>query len=326
MSRKPLHRFGDGDREQFTKLLLLDFFSFNYYLGSEPIHNFLHSPLSDSNLEQRAISVGSGFTTGMTQDYIDILAQHETVLEELHQVGQAIDFISGLVLPLGHNTENGGRELIIVLQQHCHQRLDQTRRSIARINRAFDAKDKLHNMHESLSVRRLTILATIFLPLSLSSSILSMQTRFVDLKLRLYDFIGVFVIVGTGAVVLLMVVRVTSKVRSGRFGSAFSPAKLWARSKAFNTAEDPGLVGLKTNLRLYAILFGGFCAVMWMIVLMSFIIGMVKDVVFGLKLLGYGCGGLFGFVNLGAGLLFIHSLRAKRHLYKTSPAEATDNS
>ena len=58
-------------------------------------------------------------------------------------------------------------------------------------------------LHESRRVQLLSLLAIIFLPLSLASSILSMQTRFVDLHYLLYDFFGVIFLLGTLTFILL---------------------------------------------------------------------------------------------------------------------------
>lgn len=63
------------------------------------------------------------------------------------------------------------------------------------------------NIDESSNLRMLTVLATIFLPLSLACGILSMQTRFEDLSYLLYDFCGVIVILLTLVVVILAMVK-----------------------------------------------------------------------------------------------------------------------
>ncbi|UKZ69193.1 uncharacterized protein TrAtP1_010203 [Trichoderma atroviride] len=54
------------------------------------------------------------------------------------------------------------------------------------------------DMNQSGNVQMLTLLATIFLPLSLSAGVLSMQSRFKDLGDLLYDFFGVVVLLGAG--------------------------------------------------------------------------------------------------------------------------------
>lgn len=53
-----------------------------------------------------------------------------------------------------------------------------------------------YNNHQAESLSRLTILATCFLPLSVSATVLSMQTRFAKLGFLLYDLVGVTFLLG----------------------------------------------------------------------------------------------------------------------------------
>ena len=117
------------------------------------------------------------------------------------------------------------RERILTLQALSHQRLNVTRRSVDRLTRCFDAQDRLHNFEDSTNVKRLFILATVFLPLSLVTSMLSMSTRFKDLKLILYDLLGVSVIVGLAAVIFLFGVWLVADSRSSKDG-------LWKRVRS----------------------------------------------------------------------------------------------
>lgn len=64
------------------------------------------------------------------------------------------------------------------------------------------------NVRESQGVRRLTLLATIFLPLSLASSILAMSTRFRDLHLLLFDFVAVFTVLSSVALLIYSTIAV----------------------------------------------------------------------------------------------------------------------
>ncbi len=57
---------------------------------------------------------------------------------------------------------------------------------------------------------RLATLATVFLPLSLASSLLAMTTRFKDLRLLLYDFLGVSVLLVTAALLAWIIIRMAN--------------------------------------------------------------------------------------------------------------------
>jgi hypothetical protein len=66
-----------------------------------------------------------------------------------------------------------------------------TRRLDTRYKDLFDLNTTVPHSRQSFSVTILTVLAAVFLPLSLASAILSMQYRFSELGPRLYDFFGI---------------------------------------------------------------------------------------------------------------------------------------
>ena len=89
-----------------------------------------------------------------------------------------------------------------LLRAFCSQRLSNIKQHLDRINGQFENFNNELNVRESYSVKRLIIVASIFLPLSLASSVLSMQTRFVDLHLLLYDILGVFCLISSFTLVV----------------------------------------------------------------------------------------------------------------------------
>jgi hypothetical protein len=130
--------------------------------------------------------------------------------------------------------------------------------------------DLSRSMNETKSVQKLTLLATIFLPPSLSAGILSMQSRFKDLGEVLYDFVGVVVLLGFIAVVLLAFFAVLTTIREGE--SMLRGVKIYA-----------WYIRPVLQISAVVILSTYFC-----LVLSSFLVGMFKDVVLGAKILGYG--------------------------------------
>lgn len=126
------------------------------------------------------------------------------------------------------------------------------------------------SIHESTRVQLLSLLAAIFLPLSLASSILSMQTRFADLGVLLYDFFGVIILLGTltafivGALILIN--KVTQQLRR--------------RSKPMMPLVQ----------RLVPTIISISMFVPWALILTSFLIGMFKSVSLGIKILAAGLG------------------------------------
>jgi hypothetical protein len=147
-------------------------------------------------------------------------------------------------------------------------------RNLAYDQRIWDIRRETLNVHESESVKRLTILAAFFLPLSLSSSILAMDKRLVDLHLLLYDFVGVFTIIASLAILLYIVIGLGIKV-ARRVSVAFN----------FHPEKEGSWKTVNYS----------FALILWAIVTSSFIVGMVKDVILGLEVLGYL---LAGFVVL----------------------------
>lgn len=130
------------------------------------------------------------------------------------------------------------------------------------------------NVNQSNNVKILTLLATIYLPLSLSAGILSMGTRFKDLGYLTYDFFGVVNLLGAlviAVILILFLVAFLQEFESRR--QYWSSFKLWPAVL---------VVGAFIFLTLGALL------------LSSFVVGMFKDVGLGAKILAYGLAVAFG--------------------------------
>lgn len=138
-------------------------------------------------------------------------------------------------------------------------------------------QEMARNMRQSEQVRFLTILATIFLPLSLAAALLSMSTRFKDLGVLLYDFVGVGLMLGTTALLIVLwlllgdVIKETVTEYIKIRGRALREARLVIKS-----------VTVTISLVFVAIF------------LSSFLYGMFKDVRRGGIILGYELAVAFG--------------------------------
>jgi hypothetical protein len=179
----------------------------------------------------------------------------------------------------------------MALPDNLEERLLDLRFSTAQLNRLaaqyFDTysrerKSEKENFstNQSKNVIRLTILAAIFLPLSLSTSILTMNTRFADFHLLLYDFIGVFVLLGSITIFIYFTIFIVMKL-----------------SLLLNDIPEEF-----TSSKPKRIVFP-FLIALWALITTSFIIGIVKDVILGLKILGCGLGGIFSIFYLGIPLV-----------------------
>ncbi len=118
---------------------------------------------------------------------------------------------------------------------------------------------------------RLTLLATIFLPLSLSTSLLAMSTRLKKLHLLLYDFVGVAILLSSLAVVIYGIVLTLRKISR----SAKDQSKL-----VFNFRPV-----MMVFLRNGKFVFWPFYALSYVLVVVAFLVGMLKDVTVGWKML-----------------------------------------
>ncbi|KAF5626912.1 uncharacterized protein FTJAE_9418 [Fusarium tjaetaba] len=133
------------------------------------------------------------------------------------------------------------------------------------------------DINQTKSVQQLTLLATIFLPLSLAAGVLSMQTRFKDLGTLLYDFFGVVVLLAAIVLILIILLNLMAFVNE-------VDSKLSVRSSMYRVVFRGKL--------LFMINIGFF--VFGCLVLSSFLVGMFKDVLFGAKILGYGVAAICG--------------------------------
>ncbi|ORY18992.1 hypothetical protein BCR34DRAFT_582556 [Clohesyomyces aquaticus] len=138
------------------------------------------------------------------------------------------------------------------------------------------------NVKQASSVSQLTLLAAFFLPLSLAAGVLSMQTRFIDLNLLLYDFVGVVVILATIALLVGTV---------NRYGLDFIKLMVRGQEGRRGGFGGPGPRPLRVLM----------LSLWWMAILSSFLVGMIKDVVYGLKIFGLEAAGIVvtGWVSYG---------------------------
>jgi hypothetical protein len=308
--RNGLTTFGNHTMERFTKLLVLEYLTSSFYLL--PPYLLLNVARATDRIEVSIMFDLPDSLSKHENEYLLYLERCETILHGLSALAEAIDF---MVEILAQQTPEGfdspklvqENEAILIVQRLCHQRLNNVRRSIERLNRAFEGRNKALNIQESLSVKRLTVLAAIFIPLSLSSSLLSMQTRFVHLHLLLYDFIGMFVILSTFALLLFFLITQALRLKRSNLWWTLSLSSLWAdreRSKV-EKSDIPAEAqrDKKRNFyywltKLLSTCLLIFYLLIWSVVLVSFIVGMTFKVVLGLKILGYGFAGLLIYVIL----------------------------
>jgi hypothetical protein len=155
----------------------------------------------------------------------------------------------------------------------------------------FALAQSVLSIHESKGVKRLTVLAAVFLPLSLACSVLSMQTRFA-LHYLLYDFPGVFTILASMSIVAYLLI-----------GAMIKGSATWSLGNAIKRMKFCGSNMPIDATALFYFLKYSLCIAVWNVALVSFIVGMVVDVQVGPKVPGYGLGGILEVILLCAVLL-----------------------
>jgi hypothetical protein len=150
-------------------------------------------------------------------------------------------------------------------------------RLACRLRHQIELSKQIVDFDETKSVRRLTLLASLFLPLSLSAGILSIDKRASQLGARLYDFSGIFCIF---FLLMLLVSPVISVLMA--YGEKVQDCKTRIRF-SYRIPSDKWLLGLiRAMNRLFILL--------WFFLTISFIVGMSTNIQVGLIILGVGTG------------------------------------
>jgi hypothetical protein len=305
-------------RDQFAKYLVLNFLASNIYLWPWTQVSTLDG--------WKPLEIFNSYSSGRGRYSTELLAKCEDVLKDLEELKAALEFLAQ-VLKMSAEDEDvvaetsvqSGAERMMVLQCLCQQRLNNTKRYMSAMIRAHEASSHEENIKESGSIKRLTILATVFLPLSLASSILSMQTRLRDLGILLFDFLGVFVVTGCCAVLLLLLVDTAITHKK----NAPSRPMFWAQWKAHSWWAPKDLLEKwkatkpHTHERQY---FGeSFVAMsilyilVWLVLASSFLTGMLFKVKVGMILLGAGSATILIYLSF---IYYIRSLLTRNYLFE----------
>ena len=196
-------------------------------------------------------------------------------------------------------------ERISEVRFQTDQLAQDTKESVEILQRTWSMFHDVLSMEEGRRVKYLTILASLFLPLSLASSILSMSSRFTDLHLILYDFLGVFFLVSSIGLIFLLLIVIVSSIRPG-VEKRLSEISLGVdKFRKPNRKPNALILSIVTTSkvlvflrqrskyfwRLLTILLCFAIAFAWVIFTTSFIVGMTVDVRLGGKILGYTIAG-----------------------------------
>ena len=151
---------------------------------------------------------------------------------------------------------------------------------------AWNSYQQIQSIRASEGVTRLTVLAAVFLPLSLASSMLAMEHRLNELHLRLFDFIGIFFVLSSLAFVAYLLIsgfwQLSRKVEEVWNKAKFALERSTPIEHARSGKHDPRIFWSR-------VLWSAFLAcfvLLWLVVTIAFVVGMVHDVILGMKILG----------------------------------------
>ncbi len=237
----------DGSLDTFAKLLVLDFFLASIYLQRVDYYGPLIYPQLPKKqvlkfsltknphlqvplgLFEPRLSAKSREAFKEIEDAEGILRSVNNLVDSIHFVVAALkpNIIAGTQQPLREDHERRMQEL----EGLCLERRNNAQRALEALNRQLDYLTKRHAIREAKAIKILTILASLYLPLSLSASLLSMQSPFKKIAHDqtqmerdlvgtnlLFDFFGVFIGLATATLLILYAIRLGLWVKSNGLG------------------------------------------------------------------------------------------------------------
>lgn len=267
LARNSCTSLSNGTLDTFAKLLVLEFFRTSIYLQPVDYYGPLIYPrLSTKEVIQFSLTKNPHLQVPLGPFEPRLSAKSREAFKEiedaegiLRSVINLVDSILFVIVALKQNTVASAshephhkehQRRLRELGELCSERRNNAQRALEALNRQLDYLTKRHAIREAKAIKILTILASLYLPMSLSASFLGMQSPFkqiahargpVERNLNgtnlLFDFFGVFD--GLSAVTIFIVhairlgmwlksngMGMLSKSFSGRF-SIFHYGRQW---------------------------------------------------------------------------------------------------
>ena len=298
--------YSDGSLDTFAKLLTLDFFLASIYLQPVDYYGKLIYPelskdgvLEFSLTKNPHLQVPLGLfeprLSAKSSEAFKEIEDAEGILRSVNNLVDSIEFVIKALKPDSTGVTQqpalkGHERRMQELEALCDERRDNAKRALEALNRQLDYLTKRHAIRESKAIKILTILASLYLPLSLSASLLGMQTPFravahtvtaADQTLvgsnLLFDFFGVFIWLATATMFIVCGIRFAIWLKSNGLGilsrNFRGQFSIWTYGKRWRF----GGLGGKTFEYLYSFITwwigAGFCIML----LIVFWIGMLGN-------------------------------------------------
>ena len=292
----------DGTVETFAKLLVLDFFFASIYLQPVDYYSSLIYPkLPEKEILRVAITKNPHLQVPLglfeprlsakSREAFKEIEHAEGILRSVNNLVDSIDFVvaalkSGTSQPVHKDYERRMHNL----EGLCKERGSNAQRALNALERQLDYLTKRHSIREAKAIKILTILASLYLPLSLAASVLGMQTPFkavahtktlVDQSLLgtnlLFDFFGVFIGLATVTIFILYAIKLGLWLKSEGLGviSRYlsSPFSIWYYGKKWRFGGTGGRVFEFTRVVTRWWVGAGMCITL----LVIFLVGMLHS-------------------------------------------------
>lgn len=335
-NRTSLTSFANGSRDIFAQLLVLDFFLASIYLQPVDYYASLIYPQLDkkdavkfSLAKNPHLQVPLGLfeprLSARSREAFKEIEDAEGVLRSVHNLVNSITYVQGILEESNFFTQQPKdsevKIRLLKLKALCAERNNNAERALQALERQLEYLTKRHAIREAKAIRILTILAAFYLPLSLSASILGMQTPFKqvahtirtdessgeisgdrDLNTNLlFDFFGVFVSLGTITIFIVHAIRFAFWMKSNGLGllseSLTGPFSIFQYGKQWRFGGRGGWWFRRIQVVMEWWLGPGFCIVL----LVIFMKGMLVDAQNAWDTARY----LFAAYITGGGLLII---------------------
>lgn len=256
----------NGSIDEFARLLVLDFFLASIYLQPADFFEALIYPkMPEKALPQIAIHSNPHLQVPLglfeprlstsSKEAFKEIEDAEGIWRNIANIKDSIFFILKC-LEYDDKTERKRaipeslQRRIREIKELCEERANNAQRALDALNRQLDYLTKRHAIQEAKSIKTLTILASVYLPLSLSASLLSMQSPFKLVVANItdkdidttgtslfFDFLGLFFTLGSITVFIVQAIKLgmylrtngsefISEIVSGPF-SIFNYGKKW---------------------------------------------------------------------------------------------------
>lgn len=299
----------DGSVDTFAKFLVLDFFLASIYL--QPVDYY--SPLIYSQLPEKEVlkfsltknphlQVPLGLfeprLSDKSREAFKEIEHAEGILRSVNNLVASINFVieaikqsntAGTQQPVRKNYERRMQEL----EGLCKERGGNAKMALEALNRQLDYLTKRHSIREAKAIKILTILASLYLPLSLSASVLGVQTPFKEVAHTrltsdnsdqnligtnlLFDFFGVFIGLATVTIFIIYAIRFGLWVKSEGLGIISkhfsSPFSIFYYGRRWRFGGRGGQIFEIIQVLTAWCIGGGLCLTL----LVIFLVGMLKS-------------------------------------------------